>query len=381
MNDDTIRIDVRPEVERFVAAVRGHFADLSEDEREELLGGLEADLSDLVADRGVGALGDPAAYAEELRSAAGFGPVVRARSRGNLLSRVVTFARETGEAAADFVRRPRVAPWWQVLVTMRPAWWLVRGWVAAVIISVAMPGWESWGLPWMPGVGDFLGWVIFLSCLVGSTLVGVGRLWPGAPQGAERGKAAAVVLVLANTFAVVMLPVAMGYLGTARSEYASQLSTTWVEPKFATNRGQALCNVSAYDAAGNPLSGVQLFDQDGRPLELGCYDRAAHYVPWALGDVPRWNVVPLAARDKVAWGARKREDVSGASFPIPDKATVPPVQHPLVPVVVEPPVEDPYPGDQPEEGQKAEGQKAEGEDSDDARESRKPRRNRSDRAN
>src|SRR3954451_18914536 len=66
----------------FVTAVREHLDDLSEEEREELVGGLEGDMSDLVEERGVEALPEPAEYAAELRSAAGFSPVAVTRSRG-----------------------------------------------------------------------------------------------------------------------------------------------------------------------------------------------------------------------------------------------------------------------------------------------------------
>jgi len=69
--NDTTRLEVRPEVADFLDKVRARLSDLTDEEREELLGGLEADLSELVSDGGsVAELGDPRAYADELRSAA-----------------------------------------------------------------------------------------------------------------------------------------------------------------------------------------------------------------------------------------------------------------------------------------------------------------------
>ena len=59
MNEPTIQLDVRPEVEEFVAEVRRHLADLPADDRDDLTEGLAADLSDLVSERGSGVLGDP----------------------------------------------------------------------------------------------------------------------------------------------------------------------------------------------------------------------------------------------------------------------------------------------------------------------------------
>ena len=70
MNEDTVNLEARPDVAAFVAAVRARLADLTDEEREELLGGLEADLSERLTE-GEADLGDPAAYAAELRAAAG----------------------------------------------------------------------------------------------------------------------------------------------------------------------------------------------------------------------------------------------------------------------------------------------------------------------
>lgn len=56
MNDTT---RATPEVDAFGDAVRARFSDLDADEREDLLDGLEADMADLVDERGSEALGDP----------------------------------------------------------------------------------------------------------------------------------------------------------------------------------------------------------------------------------------------------------------------------------------------------------------------------------
>ena len=66
-----------PEVRLFVRAVRERLEDLTEEEREELVGGLDADINDLVEERGLDALPAPSDYARELRTAAGFDPEMR----------------------------------------------------------------------------------------------------------------------------------------------------------------------------------------------------------------------------------------------------------------------------------------------------------------
>src|SRR3954464_4940069 len=60
-----------PAVAEFAAAVRAALTDLAPDEIDELTDGLEADLTDRLSDTDATELGDPRAYAEELRAAAG----------------------------------------------------------------------------------------------------------------------------------------------------------------------------------------------------------------------------------------------------------------------------------------------------------------------
>jgi uncharacterized membrane protein len=60
-----------PVITEFAAAVRSALSDLGPDEADDLTDGLEADLTDRLADGDATELGDPAAYAEELRAAAG----------------------------------------------------------------------------------------------------------------------------------------------------------------------------------------------------------------------------------------------------------------------------------------------------------------------
>ena len=60
-----------PAVEAFVEEVRARLGDLTDEQREELLDGLAADLTEQLADGADGVLDDPVGYAAELRSAAG----------------------------------------------------------------------------------------------------------------------------------------------------------------------------------------------------------------------------------------------------------------------------------------------------------------------
>lgn len=327
---NTIELPVRPDVSAFVARVRELLADLSEEDRLELTEGLEADLTDQVAEQGGGVLDDPETYARELRAAGGFEPAGRRSPR---LRRPMTATEALDDLRARWeglVTHPRVAPGWRVLVALRPAWWVLRAWAAAVVVARLVPGWYPYGLTWLPGVDAALGLVILVVCIIGSTLVGLGKVWPGG----SAGVLARTVLLLLNVTAVVAVPVINEQLDRLSWDRYSQGydEARWNgNEEGLVNRGAQVCNIAAYDASGQPLAGVQLFDQAGRPLAVDCWEQQARKVPWMLGDVARWNVFPLGERDRPARTERRREDLTGAAFPTPDRATTPEVTHPLVP--------------------------------------------------
>ena len=327
---NTTDLPVRPDVSAFVARVRELLADLSEEDRLELTEGLEADLTDQVAEQGGGVLDDPEAYARELRTAAGFEPVARRRvrlARPMSVSDALDGARTRWEA---LVAHPRVAPAWRVVVALRPAWWVLRAWVAAVLIARLVPGWYAYGLTWLPGVPAGVGLALLAVCIVGSALVGLGRVWPGGAP----GTLARTTLLLLNVAAIVALPAVNGQLDRLTWDRYSQgyNEARWNGgAEGLVNRGEQVCNIAAYDASGQPLTGIQLFDQAGRPLDVRCWDQRSTKVPWVLGDVTRWNVFPLGERDRPARSERRREDLTGAAFPTPDRATAPAVTNPLVP--------------------------------------------------
>ena len=336
---NTTELPVRADVAAFVAKVRELLSDLSEEDRLELTEGLEADLTDQVAEDGGGALADPEAYARELRTAAGFEPIGRRRVRGP--------RRRSVPEALDGVRgwwdaqvaRRLVAPVWSVAVALRPVWWFFRAWIAAVLLCIAMPGYTVWGFTWLPGVNNEVGLVILALCVVGSALVGMGRVWPGGVTASSRGTAARVVLIGLNLFALAMIPVVEQHYQDAEWRQAvnnGYADSSWLNDMGVMNRGQQVCNIAAYDAEGQPLVGVQLFDQSGRPLDVRCWDQQARTVPWVLGDVTRWNVFPLGERERPARNAERRADLGDAAFPTPDRATTPEVTNPFVPEEVEP---------------------------------------------
>ena len=115
----------------FAAAVRASLDDLPADEIDELVEGLESDLLDQASDSGEDfTLGDPDVYAAELRSAAGIPPrseaVVDRRKPSVVAAEWVS---TRWRAAVERMRRNAAAAWViDLLVSLRPVWWLARGW-------------------------------------------------------------------------------------------------------------------------------------------------------------------------------------------------------------------------------------------------------------
>ncbi len=246
MNDTTMMGAAQAEdVRAYVAAVRAWLADLPADEVEELTAGMEADLAERAAESG-GTLGDllgqPEAYAAELRSAAGLPPRVDVVAPDAVPREPWTdrLEREAHELVAGH-------PW---LRELRPTWWLLRGAVA------------GWAVASVLGNGRVL-----LLPLVGAAL----SMWLGLvlrrrePLGTKRSAA----LGVANTLAVVLLLPMLSFYTYASSGYndTAAFEAPAPAPGLAFN-GEAISNVYAYDAAGQRVDDVRLFDQLGQPLQL-----------------------------------------------------------------------------------------------------------------
>ena len=314
-------ITAPPEVAAFVEDVRARLADLSDDEREELLGGLEADLAEKVADGAP--LGDPASYAAELRAAAGLPE--RTRRLPHLPRR--DRARHALDSSRDwFLDLMRSRAWtrqaWEVVSALRPAWWVARAWLAVTLVDIAAGPWEPVSL--VPSLGHpAVGWACLLVAVVGSTLLGLGRLWPGS--GPDRPVLARVVLLALNVAALVvpLLTVSIsapGYLtGTpyVYDDYGAGYRDGLREPGIRAY-GRRVTNIFAYDAAGRPLEHVQLFDQQGHPLDVY---RDGTACPELVGTNRAFNVFPLSQRRR-EFGSCRGDNALMPNHPL---ATVPPV--------------------------------------------------------
>jgi hypothetical protein len=344
-------------VHAYAQQVRAHLADLRPDQVEELADGLEADLAEAVVDApgalprrapasassdgapagtaGTEALDDtgldliaffgpPAEYAAELRTAAGLPPAVPGaarRPRPGLRRRLAGL----GEMlAADWragwqpvTTSPQWASTAEFLRALTPAWWILRGWVVATLLLALVAGYQVAVLP-----PDLSARVVVLLAVVVSVQWGRGRWLPtrglrkvGRPLSVAAAVAAVpAVLVAASASASSPYAWDRGY-EQGRSDASSGLVSSvsfgsgdspgtagvWVD-------GAQVSNLFVYDAAGEPLRDVQVFDDRGRQVRTITEEGASG--AWAVPDVEgtwyfqpalatdgreRWNVYPLRA--------------------------------------------------------------------------------------
>lgn len=283
-----------PAVAEFASAVRAALSDLAPEEIDELTDGLEADLTDRLSDTDASELGDPRAYAEELRAAAGLPH--RPAARASFASELAELRHAPKIIAAAFREFGAAHPWvgrvGDFLVALRPAWWVFRAAVVtALIINVTSPGWST---P-INGLNILIGLVV----LVVSVQLGRGK-WLRFAWMRGMLLVANVILVLCTPFIAQGVTVAVndGWYREAHADETSQnLSNTGL-----LESGNPVSNIFAYDAQGNPLRNVQLYDQDGKPLDLmsdtavpyGAGGASAYTVPNdAVTGRPGWNVFPL----------------------------------------------------------------------------------------
>lgn len=258
--------DLRPEVAQFLARVEEHLLDLPATEREEVLGGLAADLDELVGERGSAALGDPETYAAELRAAAGLpaptptAAAVRPVSTG----RGPAAVREAGRDLLDAVhggwdRLLDAAPGDPrgFLAALQPVWWMLRG-VVAWVLAQELRG------PWLVVSGA---WVTVLVVLVvGSVQLGRGAWRLG--DLVRRSLLLRVAVVGLNLLAVALLPGAADRIAWQVAEQrAWQYGVATGDDgdpgtgtEVVTWRGRQACELEVLDARDRPVEGGYVLD-------------------------------------------------------------------------------------------------------------------------
>ncbi|GHJ10126.1 hypothetical protein TPA0907_44930 [Micromonospora humidisoli] len=249
------------EITDYVERVRAALADLPPQARDELTEDLPEHLAEVAAEADgslVDRLGTPEAYAAELRAAAGAGDP--AAGRRALERRIATVL---GRARARIDRLDsRFGPVFghdtagEFLRLLRPAWWVARAYLAAMLLTAISTDGPLGLLPRLDGHG-FVGLLMFVGLLYGS-------VWLGRCTHELRSwrrwalHASSAVLALFAVAAVADVD------DHARSGYDYGYESTSVDNPY--NEVQ---DVYVYDSEGRLVENARLFDQNGTPIRLG----------------------------------------------------------------------------------------------------------------
>jgi hypothetical protein len=136
-----VNTTVDDDVARYAAAVRAAFADLPTPTAELLLEDLEDHLQEVAAEAGgplEERLGAPAAYAAELRASAGLPAPGSTRRRARSRLRDSRLAGRLERSWAAAMAHPAGRAVVGLLPELRPAWWVLRGYLAVQLASVAL---------------------------------------------------------------------------------------------------------------------------------------------------------------------------------------------------------------------------------------------------
>ncbi len=246
--------------DRVVAAL----ADLAFDVRRDLVEDLPDHLAEVaseIAAEGSGSLrdrlGEPEAYALELRAAAGLeaGTVATGTVATDLaqrLRRASELADRLDLRAGQLVGYPRLL---DLLRALRPGWWVLRGWLVAELLAGTHDR-ASWS-GFVPDLGGnrLLGLVVTLALIAAS--VAFGRRSLGLAAWARRTVATASVLL------------ALWGIGVLASNVGGTAYAYSGPDQGYTQPFSDVTDVYVYDRAGRLVDGARLFDQNGNLVQLG----------------------------------------------------------------------------------------------------------------
>lgn len=243
---NTMKLPTSEDVTHYIAAVRAELADLPPDDLDDLTGGLEADLSELVAESSSGLVGlaSPQEYAAELRSAAGF-PLRAEAPTPSWWSQQKDLARRNVAAlAAD---HPAFRHARDLALELRPVWWLARGVVLAWLLVI----WGHFSL------------LLYPLAIIGAVAsVYIGR------RGTELVGWTRRSLVAANALAVLGLVLALGAAADSARGYQDYPPPEQMFGPGLLFNGTPSSDLYVYDKDGQPLTGVRIFTDTGQPVDL-----------------------------------------------------------------------------------------------------------------
>lgn len=246
------------EITDYVARVRTALADLPPGQRDELTEDLADHLTEVAAESEgtlVERLGEPETYAAELRAAAGAAPgggrnldqrvaSAMAQARGRLRAIDTRLGPPLGYAtASDFLQ------------LLRPAWWVLRGYLAAMLVTVVSTGGDFGLLPRFGG--ELLAGLIMLISFVFASI------WIGRRSAQLTGWPRSAVQVGSAVLAI------FAFAALIQAEDRMRYGDYGYDQTSVDNPYDRITDVFVYDSEGRLVENARLFDENGNPIRLG----------------------------------------------------------------------------------------------------------------
>lgn len=300
------QLETTKAISEFATKVRAALAGLSADEIQELTDGLEADLAERAADQGTN-FGSAAAYAAELKAAAGLGSSSTPESidasgkavvdiiRKSLATHLEALGRKFSARVDELPALRALVDW---LKPLTPVLWIARAYL--VFFFFSNNGLVHEFLNHGGSMGYFPDGPVSFALLLALTFMSI-------QMGRKKFKKTLPLLAKAvfSVWALMMIPSFINsfswayYTGINQVEYRTPAEGLY-------SAGSEVTNIFAYDSKGTALHDVQLFDQNGKPLAVGNNlqnDNGVwyHYLNDSIATIPHtqsawitgWNVYPL----------------------------------------------------------------------------------------
>lgn len=238
----------------YLDRVASGLADLTEEDRTEVIQDLRAHLAELDDDAIETTLGSPEQFVAEFRSSAGLDDQPEKTRRWSLAR---TRLEARSRKLAELVR-------WQ---TWRPLWIWTRGWLVVATYAVLTGGTVFHHFP-IPSI-DY-------STTIGFALVALATwlsVWLDRRQTGLR-QAGSFIL---SSFALILIAASLVAAREVARTYPIEEDVYY--DQLVGPEGNQITNIYAYDVDGNPVE-VLLFDQEGQPilsLPSWVYEEAANF--------------------------------------------------------------------------------------------------------
>lgn len=260
-NGQTV-VDARgDEIARYVEEVRAELHDLPNMERDELLEDLAAHLSEVAEDDPTplrDRLGEPAAYATELRAALDVVTTGRRKRRSagwrDRWQRIGGHWEKLDQRVGAIFGYQRISDFGRLLV---PAWWVLRGYLAAMAVVALLDGTPTGpelGLLPRPDDGTTpAAWVILAAFVAGSVWL--------ARRGPRLGKWLRLAVLAVSVYLLFIGAVTLHNLDQRRFDTIPD--DGWSYDPYAEVQ-----DVYPVAEDGRLLTGITLLDQRGSPIDV-----------------------------------------------------------------------------------------------------------------